>query len=198
MARWPCARPRRCWRPSTASWRPSAPRTILGAWQAEDDGSLAASAVGRNAVVSLGAMPEECLIETRVTYQGGTGSYGLLLRADAAYDSYYQVRLEPANQRMVIDRWPRPGDEPFMLERPLALTEGQPVTLKVIASGTNLVVYASSDEREWTALSCRMYDHRSGGVGIVRERGAGAICRATSGRREDRLSGRERGTSLSP
>jgi beta-fructofuranosidase len=143
-----------------------APRTVLGAWQADEDGSLAASVVGRNAIVSLGAMPEECLIETRVTYERGTASCGLLLRADATYDAYYQVRLEPGNQRMVIDRWPRPGDEPFMLERPLALQEGAPVTLKVIASGTNLVVYASADEREWTALSCRMYDHRSGEWGL--------------------------------
>ena len=33
---------------------PATPRTILGEWQAEDDGSLAASAVGRNAVALAG------------------------------------------------------------------------------------------------------------------------------------------------
>jgi beta-fructofuranosidase len=154
---------------------PGAPHTILGSWRTEDDGSLATSAVGRNAIISLGAMPDECLLEMHVTYEAGTASYGLLLRADATYDAYYQVRLEPANQRMVIDRWPRPGDEPFMLERPFALKKGQSVTLKVITSGTNQVVYAgatdrqgcgSSDEQEWTALSCRMYDHRSGEWGL--------------------------------
>jgi len=156
---------------------PAPPRPILGAWQAEHSDALAASAVGRNAVVSLGAMPDECLIETRLTFQGATGVYGLYLRGDPAYDSYYQVRLEPANRRMVIDRWPRPGDEPFILERPLDLAEGQPVTLKVIASGTNLVAYSSGDEREWTALSCRMYDHRRGEWGLFAAEGEARFAR---------------------
>jgi beta-fructofuranosidase len=142
------------------------PRPILGQWQVRDDGTIATESVGRHAIVTLGPMPEECLVSTRLVYDAGTASCGLVLRADDSYDAYYQIRLEPANQRLVVDRWPRPGDQPFMLERPLPLTAGVPVTLKVIASGTNLVVYASLDESEWVALSCRMYDQTAGQWGL--------------------------------
>jgi beta-fructofuranosidase len=70
-------------------------------------------------------------------------------------------------QRLVVDRWPRPGDQPFMLERPLALTPDQPVELIILVDGTNLVVYAGNDQRDHglVALSCRMYEHRQGALG---------------------------------
>ena len=134
------------------------PTPVLGAWG--PDGRV--NAVGRHSILALGAMPEECLLETTITVDRATGAAGLLLRADAEWNAYYQVRLEPGNGRLVIDRWPRPGDQPFMLERPLAITPGQPVALRLLISGTNLVVYA--DDR--VALSCRMYDHRAGQVGL--------------------------------
>ncbi len=49
-----------------------------------------------------------------------------------------------------------------MLERPLAIAPDHPVTLRAIADGTCLVVYAN----EQVALSCRMYDHRMGKLGL--------------------------------
>ncbi|HEY3378202.1 MAG TPA: GH32 C-terminal domain-containing protein, partial [Armatimonadota bacterium] len=134
---------------------------VLGQWQVQEN-TLAAQAVGRMSMLTLGEMPDECLLETTITYTPGTQSCGLLLRADGALDRYYQVRLEPANQRLVIDRWPRKGDEPFMLERPLAMAPGEAISLQLLVDGTNLVVYA--DNR--VALSCRMYDHRDGNLGV--------------------------------
>jgi beta-fructofuranosidase len=118
--------------------------------------------VSRFSALGLGAMPDECLIETDVTFAQSTAACGLLLRADATLDTYYQVRLEPANQRLVIDRWPRGGDQPFMLERPLPMQSGQPVRLRLFADGTNLVVHAN----DLVALSCRMYNHRQGQAGL--------------------------------
>jgi beta-fructofuranosidase len=82
-------------------------------------------------------------------------------------DKYYLVRLEPANQRLVIDRWPRGGDQAFMLERPLSMTPGKPVQIKAVAEGSCLVVYA--DDK--VALSCRMYDHKAGSVGLFAAEG---------------------------
>jgi beta-fructofuranosidase len=149
--------------------QPTTPRPVLGAW----DG-LATDAVGRHSLLALGPMPGECLIETTVTVAPGTAAAGLLLRADDAMDRYYQVRLEPNNQRLVIDRWPRPGDQPFIVERPLPITPGAPVTLKIIASGTNLVVYADD-----VALCCRMYEHREGGLGAFVTEGAAAFGEVT-------------------
>lgn len=136
---------------------------VLGAW--ETDGRV--DAVGRMSLCTLGVMPEECLIDTTITFAPGTYAAGVLLRADEALEHYYQVRLEPNHQRMVIDRWPRPGDQPFMLERPLALRSGTPVHLRLLVSGTNLVVYANNE----VALSCRMYDYPSGHLGLFASEG---------------------------
>ena len=137
------------------------PKPILGTWIVEND-VITASAVGRFSALALGAMPDQCLIEATITYTKGTANCGLILRMDDDLNSYYQVRLEPANQRLVIDHWPRPGDQPFMLECPLALAPNKPVNLRAIAEGTCLVVYANDQ----VALSCRMYEHHGGKLGL--------------------------------
>jgi len=139
----------------------SAPVPLLGTWKRVGN-IFTAAAVGRFSALAYGAMPEECLIEMTLRYQPGTLGCGVMLRAADDMESYYQVRLEPGNGRLVIDRWPRPGDQAFMLERPLATQPGQPVNLRLLVSGSNLVVYA--DDR--VALSCRMYDHRQGNLDL--------------------------------
>jgi beta-fructofuranosidase len=137
------------------------PKPILGQWTV-GKGRFAADATGRFSALGLAAMPDECLIRAKVTFDDKAASAGLLLRCDATMDNYYQVRLEPANHRLVIDRWPRGADQAFMLERPLAITPGKSVTLTALAEGSCLVVYANDK----IALSCRMYDHKKGAVGI--------------------------------
>ena len=139
---------------------PLSPRPVLGPWQIHGD-TCVVDSLGRFSVATLGEMPEQCLIEMEVSFLHGTQSLGVLLRAREDLTQYYQVRLEPARQRMVVDRWPRPGDQPFMIERPLNLDAGRPVRLRLIADGTCLVVYANDE----VAMSCRMYDHRQGGLG---------------------------------
>lgn len=149
---------------------PLSPLARLGAWEASGS-TVQAAADGRLSMLTLGEMPDECLLETTITYQPGTYQCGVLLRADAELEYYYQVRLEPANQRIVFDRWPRPGDQPFMLERPLAMQPNVPVTLRILVDGTNVVVYAN----DLVALSCRMYDHRVGHAGLLVTEGAAAF-----------------------
>jgi beta-fructofuranosidase len=134
---------------------------VLGEWQVSP-GSAACQSQERFSAILLQEPPEECLIEAELLLAPGTPSAGLLLRAASNLESYYQLRLEPFNQRLVIDRWPRPGDQPFMLERPLAMLPGQPVHLSVFLSGSCLVVYADHKE----ALSCRLYDHPTGALGL--------------------------------
>ena len=137
------------------------PAPVLGAWTC-GAGAFSADAVGRHSILSLGDLPQECVVSADVVFERRTAGCGLLLRSDATSDAYYQLRLEPANQRLVVDRWPRPGDQPFMLERPLAMKPGRAVRLRVLVSGTCLVVYVD----DLVALSCRMYDHRQGGWGL--------------------------------
>ena len=132
----------------------------LGEWQYSGD-HCSASAVGRFSALHLGTMANEGMLSLTVTCDEGTAACGLLLRASADLESYYQLRIEPANARIVLDRWPRPGDQPFMLERPLNVAPGRPVRLSVLFEGTCLVVYAEDE----VALSGRMYEHAQGMIG---------------------------------
>ena len=91
----------------------------------------------------------------------GTRSAGVVLRADESLDQYYEVRIEPARRRVVFDRWPRPGDEPFTFERPLPEGGDGTYRLRILVDGSCVVAYV--DDR--VALSCRAYggsDARSG------------------------------------
>jgi len=150
------------------------PVSVLGFWKTGAK-QFSTNAVGRHSLLSLGALPDECLVELDVVMEKGTAAAGILFRADEAFDQYYQLRLEPANQRIVVDRWPRPGDQPFMLERPLAIKAGQAIRLRVLVSGTCLVAYAN----DTVALSCRMYEHRVGRLGLFVTEGRAQFSRVS-------------------
>jgi beta-fructofuranosidase len=137
------------------------PSPFNGCWQISGNRCISDSSERFSALL-LSEMPLECRLDLAITCQPGTATAGLLLRADSGLESYYQVRLEPARQRLVVDRWPRPGDQPFMLERPLAQQAGQPTRLSLYASDSCLVIYAN----DTIALSCRMYDHPTGAIGL--------------------------------
>lgn len=138
-----------------------APVPRIGRW-ISSAATFHAASVGRFSALTLAAMPETCLINATITLKSGTVSAGLLLRAGETLDTYYQLRIEPAAQRIVLDRWPRPGDQTHMHDRPLAVRFEQPIHLRVICDGTCLVAYI--DDR--VALSSRMYDHPSGDAGL--------------------------------
>ncbi len=99
------------------------PRPIVGQWQIAA-GGFAVDATGRLSMMSLAAPPRQCMVEAKVTFDRNTAGCGLVVRHDQAKDQYYLVCIEPHRQRLVVDRWPRPGDEAFMLERPLAVRPG--------------------------------------------------------------------------
>lgn len=136
------------------------PGRAVGEWRAGGDRTHT-DATGRRSSLLLGAMPDPCLIEVDVTLDAAATQAGLLLRAGEDGDTGYELRIEPSAQRVVLDRWPRPGDEPIALYRPLAVVPGRPVRLRAIADGTTLACYADD-----VALCGRMYDHASGAVGI--------------------------------
>jgi beta-fructofuranosidase len=112
------------------------------------------------AAARLGDLPDTALLSCTITLDENTRAAGLLLRADLTLDHYYQLRWEPGRNRLVFDRWPRPGDEPFMLERPLSYSEK--LRLRVFIDGSVIVAYANDE----IALSCRMYDHPQGQWGV--------------------------------
>jgi beta-fructofuranosidase len=140
---------------------PLVPARPLGAWELSGR-TVRGGSPGRYSACVLAEMPDVCLVETEVTIEAGTRAAGLLLRASDDLNSHYQLRIEPARRRLVLDRAPRPGDQPFMLERPLETRPGVPVKLRVLVDGACLVAYA--DDR--VALSCRLYNSRRGQVGL--------------------------------
>lgn len=133
----------------------------IGQWDVEGD-SLTARANDSFAWCSLGTMPSTCSLETTITFSPETRSCGVMLRTDDTLDNYYQIRLEPGRDRVVFDRWPRPGDEPFMIERPLELKAEEPVRLRVLVEDSIIVAYLNDQ----VALSTRGYDHLSGACGL--------------------------------
>jgi beta-fructofuranosidase len=131
----------------------------FGKWQHDAQSYHAAFTDGFSAA-TLGSLPDPCRITCRITPTQGTRACGLLLRADDSLDTYYQLRWEPDARRLVIDPWPRPGDVPFMLERPLL--EADAITLDVYLEDTAITIYANNA----VALTCRGYDHRTGSLGL--------------------------------
>lgn len=136
--------------------------------------------IGQNAVKILapysfacaaaGTMPDRCKITATVEFTGNTHGCGIMLRVSNDVEKAYYVRLDPTRNRLVFDSWPRAGDVPFMveLERPIALTPGRPVELKVIVDGTIAEVYTAGK----IAMSTRMYDLNQGAWGLFVSEGS--------------------------
>lgn len=140
---------------------PAKPVSRLGAWNV-DEQTLTTDATGRFSVATLGAMPDECLISCEVTGEQH-GDLGLLFRVGDELEHGYMLRIEPSRGRIAFDRWPRPSMEyPFLVERPLSLESDELVKLRVLVDGTGIVAYANDE----VALSCRMYEFRTGATGV--------------------------------
>lgn len=114
--------------------------------------------------VTAGRMPRQCKIETKVMFTRRTRGCGIMLRVSEDFENAYYIRLEPGRNRLVFDKWPRSGDLPFAvgLERPIELTEGKPVELKVLVEDTICEVYAAGK----VALSARFYNLKKGLWGL--------------------------------
>lgn len=140
---------------------------ILGCWTVGDH-ALEAKAGDSFAYCRLAALPSSARLETTLTISPGTRGCGVMLRANDSLDAYYQVRLEPARNRVVFDRWPRPGDEPFMLERPVSLPAEQPIRLQVLIEASVIVIYVNDQ----VALTTRGYDHAEGDCGLFVSEGS--------------------------
>jgi beta-fructofuranosidase len=150
---------------------PLAPRPLLGEWRI-DAARCQTDAVGRFAVVLLGQLPAECLIETEILPTAGAMGLGLMLRTDAGLESGLQVRIEPAARRLVVDPLRRGGKEPaFEFERPVTTRPGQPIALRVLVDGPCIVIYANDE----LALSFRRYDPPAGELALFVTEGQAAF-----------------------
>lgn len=128
---------------------------------------------GGFACISAGATPSRGKLQARIRFDRSTRGCGLMLHVSDDYDSAYYIRLDPTRNRLVFDRWPRPGDVPFMveLERHIELASENEVSLTVLVDGTVCVVYAN----DRVAMNSRMYNLKGGNWGAFVEEGKAAF-----------------------
>ncbi|MBI1281035.1 MAG: DUF4975 domain-containing protein [Anaerolineaceae bacterium] len=142
----------------------------IGVWDVQNN-NLTTETHGAFAWCGLGEMPSPCYIEATVRFWDDTRSFGLALQTDKAFDAGYLVRFEPGRQRMVFERFPRPGDEPPIIERPLNLNSSRSVKVQVLVEGSVIVIYVD----DAVALSTRGYEHQTGDFGIFVSEGKAAF-----------------------
>jgi beta-fructofuranosidase len=130
---------------------------------------------GSFGVATVAPIQSRCKVAATIDFAAGCRSFGLMLKLLDDLDTCYYVRFEPANNRVVFDRWPRPGDIPYMtgLERSLKLTPGESIEVQVIVDGTIAEVYISGK----VAMSARMYSHDQGLFGIFVDEGSATFTR---------------------
>jgi beta-fructofuranosidase len=96
-------------------------------------------------------------------------SLGLAFRLQDDLDTAHFLRFEPYNQRMVMDRWPRPGDISFEpgFERPLSIRPNTPFPINIVLSDTLVEIYVAGK----VAMSARMYKPAEGKLALFSEDG---------------------------
>lgn len=138
----------------------------LGHWMATEEALVGESHDG----FGYALCPElegDFAVRLGVSMDGAPTRAGLVLRADRGLQRGYVLTLEPLWQRMTLRPWQSWGDaEPFV-ERPLRIVRGEPISLQLVLAGTILEVMA--DGR--CCLTCRLYDHGGGQLGLFVENG---------------------------
>ncbi|MFW5893591.1 MAG: GH32 C-terminal domain-containing protein [Verrucomicrobiota bacterium] len=138
------------------------PKALLGDWEIEQGNTAYTAAYERFSALLLGRLPEECLLDLDLQISEQTTEAGVLLRANEKLDWYYQLHVDRLNQRLRLERWPRPGGMPFTIERQFTIRPNQPIKLQLVVDGSRLIVFADD-----TVMLCgRMYEHKSGNLAL--------------------------------
>ena len=122
-------------------------------------------ASGKRSIKMLGELPEYCKVEMNFTASDDVGEFGIFLRADEKLDNYYAVKFEPRFNRLAFDKMPRKDATVHTqvdVERYCPLVPGEKNTLLMIVEDSVRTVYVNDK----VAMSCRMFDHRNGAVGL--------------------------------
>jgi beta-fructofuranosidase len=152
-----------------------------GGWSAEGDSHFfEGDGIGWR---TFGEMAPTCLLELTFHLDEEADEVGLVLRADAAMDHGYHLRLEPRRGRFVFDRRPHHISIPFEMasdrayvdtpdheiERPLDVSSGR-AHIRVIVDDTAILVYVND-----VAMSTRGYDLEGGHWGVLAVRGRARV-----------------------
>ena len=100
-----------------------------------ENGSVTLQAAGTFAASLAGKMPGTCKITATIQFEKNTKECGLMFRCSDDMEKAYYIRLEPKENRLVFDMWPRNRSEVFNmieLSRGIELTAGKPVNLEIL------------------------------------------------------------------
>jgi beta-fructofuranosidase len=139
-----------------------------------DNGTLTLNAASTFSAAIGGTLPDLCRISTSVAFTKGSKEFGIMFRTSDDLDKSYYIRIEPQNNRMVFDKWPRERSEVSQmaeLERPVSVMHEAPVNLLVIIEGNKGVAYIN----EVVAMNFRAYDLPAGNWGFFATDGEAAF-----------------------
>ena len=138
-----------------------------------DPAGVSAVALDHMALLGAGGLPETCSIDLTISWAAGTAACGLILRAQELHCASpewinaYEVRLEPARNRLTVLRWNQETlGGPPLIERTVPLDHKLTVRLRALIDGSCLVLYVDD-----VALSCRIYDLQGGHWGLLVSQG---------------------------
>jgi len=139
----------------------------FGKWDLDDKGIRGERRDGL-AYAILDDLKGDYVLAGEVAFEPGASAFGLLVRTEADFSAGYVIRFEPQLGRVVFDRFPRAGDVPALVERPLPMEPSRPIPFALFVDTS--IVEAFIDER--IALSCRAYEHYDSPAGFFVMEGA--------------------------
>ena len=116
-------------------------------------------------------MPGTCRIRATVKFTKDTKKCGLLIRCDNEFDHSYYLQLEPTDNRLSFDMWPRERSETTRmveLDRQIQLVPGKPYTFELFIDGNKGVLYLNDQ----IAMNFRAYNLKEGAFGIFATEGS--------------------------
>ncbi|HLK29360.1 MAG TPA: glycoside hydrolase family 32 protein [Puia sp.] len=117
-----------------------------------------------------GKLPDQCKIEMVAQFEKGTKQLGIMFRCSDDLDKSYYIRLEPANNKLVFDMWPRERsevDHMAELDRTIDLHADAPIKLQLFIDGNKGVAYVNDK----VAMNFRAYDLPAGNWGVFTTEG---------------------------
>ena len=134
------------------------------------NGAVTLQAAGTFTSALAGKMPGTCKINATIEFEKNTKECGLMLRCRDDMEMGYYIRLEPKENRLVFDMWPRDRSEIFNmieLSRNIRLTAGTAVNMEVLIEGNKGVAYVNNI----IAMSFRAYDITEANWGVFASQG---------------------------
>lgn len=161
--------------------------SVIGEWAVEEN-TICGGATGSLSYGFITTPPAQYQLICTILPQDLQGDFGLLLKAESDLSSSHVLRFEPGANCVSIVRWPEPldafwrdltdrrvpladPDGPRLVERPIVLESGKPISCRVLMTDTIVEVFI--DER--ISLTYRIYGAGEHDVGLFVQSGSVAF-----------------------